>query len=73
MKELWPRPAKPVKAQVWRKWRVDYQLAYDGGELAMFSTYHRTKFGAYVAAWWHYNIASYGGTATLFLNQEDRT
>lgn len=47
-----------------RRYRVDYDLAYDGGS-SEWSGYYRTRVGAKIAAWWNVHVSSWGGTADL--------
>lgn len=47
-----------------RRWRLDAELAYDGGG-SQWSEYYRTKTTAKIAAFWHYHIASWGGNIQL--------
>lgn len=54
-----------------RRWRLDCQLAYDGGG-SEWSGYYRTLWGARLAAWWHYHIASWGGSIVLVDQEQDR-
>lgn len=55
---------KLPKAKNWhldRRWRVDFtNLVYDDG-FCSWSRGYRTRLGAYVAAFWNFKIASYGG------------
>jgi hypothetical protein len=51
-----------------RRWRLDCDLAYDGGR-SRWSKGYRTRPGARIAAWFHYHLASYGGTIDL-IDQE---
>lgn len=63
------REARRVRAQAVREkrpYRVDYDLAYDGG-CSIWSGYYRTQVGARVAAWWNVHVSSWGGTAALGL------
>lgn len=52
-----------------RRWRVVYNLAYDGGG-GYWNGYYRTKLGAQVARWWNTHIASWGGN-TLLIDQNE--
>ena len=67
-KQLFQRPDKPTPN---RRWRVDYDLAYDGGGTE-WSGYYHTRPLALIAAWYHSYIGSWGGTAILF-DQTDPT
>lgn len=60
----WPRRARPQHNSA-RRWRVDYDLAYDGGG-TRFTLYYRTRFGARWAAFWHEHVRSWGGTVKLY-------
>jgi hypothetical protein len=64
--ELWPKKVKQTKRDVakGRPWRVDYDLAYEGGGTA-FKQYYRTRQGAIFSAFFHKFVRSYGGTAIL--------
>ena len=69
-KRLYPSPRREArlarrqsKAEL-RTWRVDYDLAYDGGG-GCWSAYYRTRVGARIAAWWNVHVSSWGGTAVL--------
>jgi hypothetical protein len=46
------------------RWRVDFDLAYDGGGSA-WAQYYRTKLGARLSMFWNRFIASWGGKAEL--------
>ena len=48
-----------------RRWRMHYDLAYDGGG-SEFDQYYRTRFGARWSAFWHLHFRSWGGSAKLF-------
>ena len=54
----------PEEVGYTRRWRVEYDLAYDGGGSA-WTAYYRTRLGAVLARWWHYYLASWGGTAVV--------
>lgn len=47
-----------------RRYRLDIYLAYDGGGTG-WSDYYRTLWGAKIAAWYHYHIASCGVSIKL--------
>lgn len=47
-----------------RPYRVDYELAYDGGG-SRWSGHYRTLWGARFSIWWNMHISSYGGSAAL--------
>lgn len=50
-----------------RRWRMEYDLAYDGGDGGTeWDGYYRTKIGALIAAWFHLHLRSWGGSARLF-------
>lgn len=61
--QLYPREC-PARDKSGRRWRVDYDLAYDGGG-CRWSGYYRTRVGARVAAFWNFYVASWGGSAVL--------
>lgn len=50
-----------------RPWRMEYNLAYDGGG-SRFDVYYRTAFGARWSAFWHLHFRSWGGSARLYAN-----
>lgn len=60
---LYPRPRRH-KDKSGRPWRVDYDLAYDGGGQS-WSGFYRTIVGARIAAFWNVQVASWGGSAVL--------
>ena len=60
---LYPRK-KYYRDKSGRRFRVKYDLVYDGGS-AEWDGYYRTYWGARVAAWWHQHFSSWGGTAIL--------
>lgn len=62
--KLYPKE-RPEKGMSRRRWRVDYDLAYDGGG-SRWSDYYRTRFGAKVSAWLNVRLRSWGGSAILF-------
>lgn len=64
---LYPKPKKPSVES--RRWRLDCDLAYDGGGTS-WKGYYKTRTGARLAAWWHYHYASWGGSIVL-VDQED--
>lgn len=57
--QLYPKERK-VRDVSHRRWRLDCELVYDGGG-GKWRGYYRTLWGAKIAAWFHYHIASYGG------------
>lgn len=61
--QLYPKERK-VKDKSHRRYRVDYDLAYDGGG-SRWMGYYRTSTGARIAAFWNYHFASWGGSAEL--------
>jgi hypothetical protein len=65
---LYPKE-KQYRDKSGRRWRVDYDLAYDGGGTS-WKGYYRTRWGARVAAWWNYHFASWGGSAVLVEQQQ---
>ena len=68
--QLYPSPSREARLErrrsraEKRRYRVDYDLAYDGGG-SEWSGYYRTRAGAKVAAWWNVHVSSWGGTAVL--------
>jgi len=52
-----------------RKWRIEYDLAYDGGGEEWVG-YYRTRLGAKISAFWNVHVSSWGGSAIL-INNED--
>lgn len=58
----WPREPKP-KTQ--RRYRVRYDLAYDGGG-DQWEDFYRTRLGARFAIFWNRQFASWGGSAVLY-------
>lgn len=61
--QLYPKEKKP-RGVSHRRWRIDAYLAYDGGGTG-WTDYYRTLWGAKIAAWYHYHLASYGGSIEL--------
>lgn len=61
--QIYPKERK-VRDVSHRRWRLDCYLAYDGGGTE-WSGYYRTRWGAKISAWYHYHIASYGGSIEL--------
>lgn len=67
---LYPSPSREARLErrqlraEKRRYRVDYDLAYDGGGSEWSGSY-RTRAGARVAAWWNVHVSSWGGTAVL--------
>jgi hypothetical protein len=53
------------------RWRVDYNLVYDGGG-TRWSGYYRFKAQALIAAWWNIHISAWTGTAFLYDQWERR-
>lgn len=64
MTQLYPRPNRK-KRRSDRRWRVDYDVAYDGGGI-YWQGYYSNKVFALIATWWNIKISSWGGTATLY-------
>jgi hypothetical protein len=54
-----------LKKMARANYRVEYDLAYDGGGSA-FEEYYKTALGARVAAFIHLHIRSWGGSAELY-------
>lgn len=61
--ERWPKPRKARDVSN-LPWRVDYDLAYDGGG-SRWSGYYRTRTGARLSVWWNLHMRSWGGSAKL--------
>lgn len=60
---MYPKPRRE-RDNSGKRWRVDYDLAYDGGG-SRFSVYYSSKRVARYCAWWNVKIGSWGGTAIL--------
>lgn len=60
--QLFPRPRRTPKDKSGRRWRVKYDLTYEGGG-GEWSGYYRSKTMSFVCAWFNVYVASYGGTA----------
>ena len=67
---LYPRPNR-ARDKSHRRWRVEYDLLYDGGDQQWLGFY-RTKAGACIAAWWHRIFSSWGGSAYLTDQRPER-
>lgn len=61
---LYPRELRTYRDLSGRRWRVDYDLVYDGGS-STWTGHYRTHRGARLAAWRNYHLSSWGGTADL--------
>jgi hypothetical protein len=61
--QLYPRPKRDKSH---RRWRVEYDLAYDGGGSGYWQAYYSNKLFALVATWWNVHISSWGGSAILY-------
>lgn len=61
-----------TKSKSDRRWRVVYDLAYDGGG-GYWNGYYRTLMGARIAKWWNLHISSWGGTALLIDQNQYRS
>ncbi len=57
--------AKRKRQHPERRYRVRYDLAYEGGG-SQWDGYYRSLVGASVAIFYNMNIASYGGSAKLY-------
>jgi len=69
--KLWPKEKKgPSPEYLSRPWRVEYDLAYDGGG-SSWTAYYRTRWGAKFSAWWNVHVSSWGGSAVLFDNKKE--
>lgn len=65
---IYPKPTRKRDPKLHRRWRLDCVLVYGGdggGAAATWSKGYRTRLGARIAAWWHYEIASWGGSVKL--------
>lgn len=77
MTKLYPKPRREEVRRLKqlyrekRKWRVEYDLNYDGGS-SIWTGYYRTLIGAKLLAFYNIRIASWGGTADLYLNHFDK-
>lgn len=60
----YPKPRKE-RDKSGRRYRVEYDLAYDGGGSEWIG-YYRTRLVAAVAIRFNRHIASWGGTAVLY-------
>ena len=66
----WPKPpsarrkARRRRVEA-RRFRVHYDLAYDGGG-SEWDGYYRTRAGAVLAIWWNRHVSSWGGSAELY-------
>ena len=68
----WPHPERASRRdESGRRWRVEYDLAYDGGG-EEFTRWYHTEFGARVSIWWNRNISSWGGSAILIDQEKTR-
>lgn len=45
-------------------WKVEYDLAYDGGG-SRWSKLYRSRRWALIARWWNLNVSSWGGLASM--------
>ena len=70
--QLHPAP-KQGRGSPNRRWRVDYDLAYDYGGSGKWSGYYHTRLLARIAAFWNTYVGSWGGTAVLFDQGVDKT
>ena len=61
----YPKAKKPRLSAKIRKYRVAYDLAYDGGS-SKWDGLYRTLVGARLAIFWNRKVASWGGTAVLY-------
>lgn len=69
MSQLYPRPRRE-RDQSKRRWRVDYNLAYEDGG-SYWSGYYHHKVLAMIATFWNVNLSSWGGTAILYDQERD--
>lgn len=63
---LYPSPNKRRRRldDATLRWRVDWELAFDGGGETG-TAYFATRWGARLYAWYMYHLASYGGVVEL--------
>lgn len=64
--KIYPRTPRKRRDKTGRRWRVDYDLAYEGGGDSQWSGYYRTRLGALISAWINEYVKSYGGNAVLY-------
>lgn len=65
---LYPKEPSKRDPHLDRPWRLDCNLVYGGdggGWVEEWSKGYRTLWGARIAAWWHYHIASWGGSVSI--------
>jgi hypothetical protein len=57
-------PHRPARDKSHRRWRIEYDLAYDGGG-GRWNGYYRTQLGARICAFLNLYVLSWGGGAIL--------
>ena len=65
---IYPKPERTRNMHLDRRWRLDCSLVYGdsgGAGVETWSKGYRTRTGARLAAWWHYHLASWGGSVEL--------
>lgn len=62
--QLYPRRNKVPRDLSYRRWRVDYDLTYDGGSVE-WTGYYSKLVQAKLAAFWNVRVSSWGGSAFL--------
>ena len=65
---VYPKKPRERDPHLDRRWRLDCNLVYGGdggGWCAEWSKGYRTQTGARIAAWWHYHLASWGGSVQI--------
>ena len=68
MERIYPKASKYRPSNTSRRWLVNYSLIYGGdggGYQVEWAKSYRSHSGAKAAAWWHYNIGSWGGAVTI--------
>lgn len=64
--QIYPKPPRPKRDRSDLRWHVHYEdMVGEGSRLSPWTGYHRTRFGARIAAWWNQNISTYGGVVTI--------
>jgi len=66
-KQLYPVERKP-RDRSHLPWKVEYDLAYDGGG-SRWSQYYRWYWQARLMAFLNYHVFSWGGSAVLYDNR----
>lgn len=66
---VYPRPEHEPNRRLHRRWRVDYDgLVCEMGGIASWSKGYRTYLGARIAAWFWYQVGTYGGGSVTITN-----